>query len=165
MWVRFPSPALCASGSVGGARPCQGRGRGFESRLALSKKHKKMVSNRIPSFLCFRAPPGLEGSRSPLRSGRCETNVHRTFRNVSRSDKQEGTCGYYFCISNPAGLEGSRSPFHSGRCKANVHRTFCSLRSASVVAKRTSTGCSAVSAPLRSLQSERPPDVLQRLAL
>ena len=27
---------LCASGSVGGARPCQGRGRGFESRLALS---------------------------------------------------------------------------------------------------------------------------------
>ncbi len=24
-----------ASGSVGGARPCQGRGRGFESRLAL----------------------------------------------------------------------------------------------------------------------------------
>ena len=26
---------LCASGSVGGARPCQGRGRGFESRLAL----------------------------------------------------------------------------------------------------------------------------------
>ena len=127
MWVRFPSPALCASGSVGGARPCQGRGRGFESRLALSKKHKKMVSNRIPSFLCFRAPPGLEGSRSPLRSGRCETNVHRTFRNVSRSDQQEGTCGYYFCISNPAGLEGSRSPFRFGRCKANVHRTFCNV--------------------------------------
>ena len=25
----------CASGSVGGARPCQGRGRGFESSLAL----------------------------------------------------------------------------------------------------------------------------------
>ena len=149
MWVRFPSPALCASGSVGGARPCQGRGRGFESRLALSKKHKKMVSNRIPSFLCFRAPPGLEGSRSPLRSGRCETNVHRTFRNVSRSDKQEGTCGYYFCISNPAGLEGSRSPFRFGRCKANVHRMFCSLRSASVVAKRTSTGRSATSRALK----------------
>ena len=104
MWVRFPSPALCASGSVGGARPCQGRGRGFESRLALSKKHKKMVSNWIPSFLCFRAPPGLEGSRSPLRSG---------------------------------------------RCKANVHRTFCSLRSASVVAKRTSTGRSATSRALK----------------
>ena len=26
---------LCASGSVGGAQPCQGWGRGFESRLAL----------------------------------------------------------------------------------------------------------------------------------
>ena len=26
---------VCASGSVGGVRPCQGRGRGFESRLAL----------------------------------------------------------------------------------------------------------------------------------
>ena len=35
------------------------------------------------------------------------------------------------------------------------------LRFAPVVAKRTSTGCSAVSAPLRSLQSERPQDVLQ----
>ena len=124
MWVRFPSPALCASGSVGGARPCQGRGRGFESRLALSKKHKKMVSNRIPSFLCFRAPLGLEGSRSPLRSGRCKTNIHRMFCNVSHSNKQEGTCGYYFCISNPAGLEGSRSPLRSGRCETNVHRTF-----------------------------------------
>ena len=82
MWVRFPSPALCASGSVGGARPCQGRGRGFESRLALSKKHKKMVSDWIPSFLCFRAPAGLEGSRSPLRSGRCKANVHWTFRSL-----------------------------------------------------------------------------------
>ena len=29
---------ICASGSVGGARPCQGRGRGFESRLALFTK-------------------------------------------------------------------------------------------------------------------------------
>ena len=26
---------VSASGSVGGVRPCQGRGRGFESRLAL----------------------------------------------------------------------------------------------------------------------------------
>ncbi len=26
---------ICASGSVGGAPPCQGGGRGFESRLAL----------------------------------------------------------------------------------------------------------------------------------
>ena len=96
-------------------------------------------------FLCFRAPPGLEGSRSPLRSGRCETNVHRTFRNVSRSNKQEGTCGYYFCISNPAGArrfevsaplrslqnehpqDVLQSPLRFGRCKANVHWTFCNV--------------------------------------
>ena len=29
---------ICDSGSVGGVRPCQGRGRGFESRLSLSRK-------------------------------------------------------------------------------------------------------------------------------
>ena len=138
MWVRFPSPALCASGSVGGARPCQGRGRGFESRLALSKKHKKMVSNRIPSFLCFRAPPGLEGSRSPLRSGRCETNVHWTFRSlrstpvvVKRMSAGHSTTsralisrgirfGRHFVFLIPLGFEGSRFSFYFGRCKANV---------------------------------------------
>ena len=32
---RIRNTKTCASGSVGGARPCQGRGRGFESRLAL----------------------------------------------------------------------------------------------------------------------------------
>ena len=30
---------ISASGSVGGVRPCQGRGRGFESRLALFRKY------------------------------------------------------------------------------------------------------------------------------
>ena len=35
----------CASGSVGGARPCQGRGRGFESRLALLVKEAETVIN------------------------------------------------------------------------------------------------------------------------
>ena len=34
------------SGSVGGVRPCQGRGRGFESRLSLNKK-------RSPEGLLF----------------------------------------------------------------------------------------------------------------
>ena len=37
----------CASGSVGGARPCQGRGRGFESRLALFRKRA------IPKGIAF----------------------------------------------------------------------------------------------------------------
>ena len=39
----------CASGSVGGAQPCQGWGRGFESRLALPL-NKKKISERISSF-------------------------------------------------------------------------------------------------------------------
>ncbi len=37
---RYKTIYICASGSVGGARPCQGRGRGFESRLALFKRYK-----------------------------------------------------------------------------------------------------------------------------
>ncbi len=36
---RYKTIYICASGSVGGARPCQGRGRGFESRLALFKSY------------------------------------------------------------------------------------------------------------------------------
>ena len=36
---------ICASGSVGGARPCQGRGRGFESRLALLGKDLSEMMN------------------------------------------------------------------------------------------------------------------------
>ena len=41
---------ICASGSVGGARPCQGRGRGFESRLALLERS---TGFGIPFFVCI----------------------------------------------------------------------------------------------------------------
>ena len=40
--------SISASGSVGGARPCQGRGRGFESRLALWKT--RMIRKYHPYF-------------------------------------------------------------------------------------------------------------------
>ena len=56
------------------------------SPVSRSQRNKKRISERI-SFSCFRALPGLEGSRSPLRFGRCRTNVPRTFCNVSRSIK------------------------------------------------------------------------------
>ena len=68
---------ICASGSVGGARPCQGRGRGFESRLALFSC--KRMSIRI-SFLHEMSPAGLKqnsensvrGLRGPkVLFGRC----------------------------------------------------------------------------------------------
>ena len=42
-----------------------------------------------------------------------------------------------------------------------VPLTSLGLRSASVGAEQTSPGCLAVSAPLRSLQNRRPPDVLR----
>ena len=61
---------LCASGSVGGARPCQGRGRGFESRLALFFNKKGI---RWMSFFVKSSPAGPGRSRSTLRSGRCLT--------------------------------------------------------------------------------------------
>ena len=41
----------CASGSVGGAQPCQGWGRGFESRLALILLKKIVGSYELTIFL------------------------------------------------------------------------------------------------------------------
>ena len=73
---------LCASGSVGGARPCQGRGRGFESRLALSFNKKGI---RWMSFFVKSSPAGPGRSRSTLRSGRRRADVHWTSCAVSRS--------------------------------------------------------------------------------
>ena len=62
------STKTCASGSVGGARPCQGRGRGFESRLALSFIKKGHPSDVL--FLKNRVLPGsnFRVSSLPLRS-------------------------------------------------------------------------------------------------
>ena len=65
---------ISASGSVGGARPCQGRGRGFESRLALLLKSKRLLADARSLFDFNKALPGLEcssdlGSRSFAGSG------------------------------------------------------------------------------------------------
>ena len=43
---RYKTIYICASGSVGGARPCQGRGRGFESRLALFARYNTILYMR-----------------------------------------------------------------------------------------------------------------------
>ena len=63
-WVRFPSPAFCTSGSVipitrflhewlsGGVSPCQGEGRGFESRLVLFLFFGNRRNTGFPIFLC-----------------------------------------------------------------------------------------------------------------
>ena len=85
---------LCASRSVGGARPCQGRGRGFESRLALWGKeiHRMM-------YLFFSSPAGLEHSSfyAPLRS--LPNSVHRTLASSLRSGPRRAD-KFYLPLSN-----------------------------------------------------------------
>ena len=83
---------LCASGSVGGARPCQGRGRGFESRLALSFIKKDI---RWMSFFVKSSPAGLDRSRSTLRSGRRRADVHWTSCAVPRSPSRSRHLSFY----------------------------------------------------------------------
>ena len=127
------------------------------------------------------------GPRSPLRFGRCRADVPRTSCNPS-SARLRLLRGRrpWFKVSPPArsarGMRSPgphsvsaplrsaqsrhppdvlRSPLRFGRCRTDVPRTSCGLRSASVGAEQTSPGCLAVSAPLRSLQNRRPPDVLQ----
>ena len=110
------------------------------------------------------------GPRSPLRFGRCRTDVPRTSCNPS-SARLRLLRGRrpWFKVSPPArSARGMRSPGpHSphlphgfGCCVAGAPWVQ-GLRSASVGAEQTSPGCLAVSAPLRSLQNRRPPDVLQ----
>ena len=110
------------------------------------------------------------GPRSPLRFGRCRTDVPRTSCNPS-SARLRLLRGRrpWFKVSPPArSARGMRSPGpHSphlphgfGCCVAGAPWVQ-GLRSAPVGAEQTSPGCLAVSAPLRSLQNRRPPDVLQ----
>ena len=53
-WVRFPSPALenMREWLSGGVSPCQGEGRGFESRLALLFARKS--DHGFSGFLIYR---------------------------------------------------------------------------------------------------------------
>ena len=75
---------ICASGSVGGARPCQGRGRGFESRLALFARYNTILYMRewlswwsttlprsgprvrVPSRASFNCSGSLDFTRFPF---------------------------------------------------------------------------------------------------
>ena len=110
------------------------------------------------------------GPRSPLRFGRCRTDVppdvlQPIFRMASVVAWQapmvqglaSGSVGSWHEVPRTSLAPSSawlrllrgRRPWVQG------------LRSASVGAEQTSPGCLAVSAPLRSLQNRRPPDVLQ----
>ena len=93
---------------------------------------------------------------------------------VIRTDKKARHKCVSFFYGADAALApvGSRSPLRSGRCKANVRRTLCTLSSALI--KSETQMCLVflwnghrpcpcrfkVSAPLRSVQSQRPQDVV-----
>ena len=89
----------------------------------------------------------VRGLRSaPVVAKRMSTGHSATSRALISKRVHEDII-FVFPIPPDSKVRGLR--FHSGRCKANVHRTFCSIRSASVVAKRTSTGRSATSRALK----------------
>ena len=108
------------------------------------------------------------GPRSPLRYGRCRTDVPRTSCNPS-SARLRLLRGRrpWFKVSPPArSARGMRSPGPhsphlpqgSGRCGAGAHGSKVSapLRSA-----QSRHPPDVLRSPLRSLQNRRPPDVLQ----
>ncbi len=109
------------------------------------------------------------GPRSPLRFGRRRADIPRMSCGLrSATVGAEQTSPGCLAVSAPLRSAQSRhppdvlrSPLRFGRRRADIPRMSCGLRSASVGAEQTSPGCLAVSAPLRSLQNRRPPDVLQ----
>ena len=109
------------------------------------------------------------GPRSPLRSGRRRADIPRMSCAPSSAWLRLlwGRCPW-FKVSPPArSLQNRRPPdvlqpiFRKASVVVGQAPMVQGLRSASVVAEQTSPGCLAVSAPLRSLQNRRPPDVLQ----
>ena len=105
-WVRFPSPALKMNilfimrewlSWWSTTLPRSGSRVRVPSRaLLIYKRYPK----RIP-FVYKRVLPDSNGSRSPLCSGRCRTDIHRMSCTVSRNE----------------GLERFVSSFHFGRCR------------------------------------------------
>ena len=96
-----------------------------------------------------------------------KTGTKQSVWSLSCCSKPKRALNPWFKVSPPArSARGMRSPGpHSphlprgyGRGRAGAHG---SKVSASVGAEQTSSGCLAVSAPLRSLQNRRPLDVLQ----
>ena len=98
-----------------------------------------------------------------------KTGIKRSVWSLSYCSMPKRALNPWFKVSPPArSARGMRSPGpHSphlphgfGCCVAGAPWVQ-GLRSAPVGAEQTSPGCLAVSAPLRSLQNRRPPDVLQ----
>ena len=133
-WVRFPSPALKMNilfimrewlSWWSTTLPRSGSRVRVPSRaLLIYKRYPK----RIP-FVYKRVLPDSNGSRSPLCSGRCRTDIHRMSCTVSRSIRKR---------LEPIYMQES--------CRT---RTVRGLRSALVGAEPTSTGCRAPSRAMK----------------
>ena len=128
-WVRFPSPALKMNilfimrewlSWWSTTLPRSGSRVRVPSRaLLIYKRYPK----RIP-FVYKRVLPDSNGSRSPLCSGRCRTDIHRMSCTVSRSNRKKLESIYARVLPDS---NGSRSPLCSGRCRTDIHRMSCTV--------------------------------------
>ncbi len=92
----------------GGAPPCQGGGRGFDPRLALSKINEWYLM--VPLVLFFESNPGLEGSMSSFHYGR-------------RKPRSTGPRAPRLALlKSYPGLESSQSTVQRPSAQAEVHR-------------------------------------------
>ena len=83
----------------------------------------KRYPKRIP-FVYKRVLPDSNGSRSPLCSGRCRTDIHRMSCTVSRSNRKKLELIYARVLPDS---NGSRSPLCSGRCRTDIYRMSCTV--------------------------------------
>ena len=91
----------------GGVSPCQGEGRGFESRLVLSMIEKRVI-RWMALFSMFEPSRARTVRMSPLRSGRrSRTSPGRsaTSRALKEIEKRVIRWMALFVCSSPAGLE------------------------------------------------------------
>ena len=79
----------CDSGSVGGVRPCQGRGRGFESRLSLNKKRSPLGLR----FLLYNKR--IENPRAGSRKTPQLPNVVKATRRSRRAYLASPVCRFF----------------------------------------------------------------------
>ncbi len=145
VWVQVPSSALNnktgTKQSVWSLSYCSKPKRALNPWFKVSAPLRSAQSRHPPDVLrpIFRMAPIVVG-QVPMVQGLASGSV------VAEQTSPRTSC-------NPSStrlrLLRGRRPWVQG------------LRSASVGAEQTSPGCLAVSAPLRSLQNRRPPDVLQ----
>ena len=133
-----PDYHICASGSVGGARPCQGRGRGFESRLALFLYTKGILkgyllyinescrTRTVRIFVLLRSVltevhwTSSTPSRAMKDSAGLERFVSSFYFGRRRTDIHRMSCAPSRAMKDSVGLERSRSPLCSGRCRDRI---------------------------------------------